>query len=207
MSDTATTEAPISPSPADMPPVITAPAAETPTETPEPEAPAEGTLTPDEREELAKLRAIHKDEQKWERRAKENFEKAKKFDEMELAKKSVEERLIAERDAALATAEAERTERLREKISRETGVPPDRITGSTEDEMRADAESALAWAKEFAKKNNGPVGAPAAAVTGDGKGPQAPAQLTRENLKSMTPQQILEAEKAGRLDALKGLNP
>ena len=30
-------------------------------------------------EELAKLRAIHKDEQKWERRAKENFEKAKKF--------------------------------------------------------------------------------------------------------------------------------
>lgn len=204
MSNTATTEAPISPTPADMPPVV---AVETPTETSEPEAPADGALTPDEREELAKLRAIHKDEQKWERRAKENFEKAKRLDELEMAKKSAEERLIAERDAALATAEAERTERLREKISRETGVPPDRITGATEEDMRADAESALAWAKEFAKKNSGPVGAPAAAVTGDGKGPQAPTQLTQDDLKRMTPQQILDAEKSGRLDALKGLNP
>ena len=189
------------------PPEPAPPAPETPTATETPEAPADGALTADEREELAKLRAIHKDEQKWERRAKENFEKAKRLDELEMAKKSVEERLIAERDAALATAEAERTERLREKISRETGVPPDRITGTTEEDMRADAESALAWAKEFAKKTNGPVGAPAAAVTGDGKGPQAPAQLNQDDLKRMTSQQILEADKAGRLDALKGLNP
>jgi hypothetical protein len=179
---------------------------ETPSATEIPEAPADGTITADEREELAKLRAIHKDEQKWERRAKENFEKAKRLDELEMAKKSVEERLIAERDQALATAETERTERLREKISRETGVPPDRITGATEDDMRADAENALSWAKEFAKKTAGPLGAPAAAVTGDGKGPQAPAQLNRDDLKRMTPQQIIEAEKAGRLDYLKGLN-
>ena len=123
-----------------------------------------------------------------------------------MAKKSVEERLIAERDQALATAESERTERLREKISRETGVPPDRITGNTEGDMRADAENALSWAKEFAKKTNGPVGAPAAAVTGDGRGPQAPAQLNRDDLKRMSSQQILEAEKAGQLNHLKGLN-
>lgn len=186
-----------------MPPAV---AVETSTETPAPEAPADGTLTADEREELAKLRAIHKDEQKWERRAKENFDKAKRLDELELAKKSVEERLIAERDQALAAAESERTERLREKISRETGVPSDRITGATEDDMRDSAESALAWVKEFTAKNTGPVGAPASAVTGDGKGPQPPSQLTRENLKNMTSQQILEADKAGRLDALKGLN-
>jgi hypothetical protein len=189
------------------PPEQAVPAPETPTATETSEAPAsEGTLTADEREELAKLRAIHRDEQKWERRAKENFEKAKRLDELELAKKSVEERLIAERDAALATAESERTERLREKISRETGVPPDRITGTTEDDMRADAESALAWAREFAKKTNGPVGAPAAAVTGDGKGPQPPAQLSRDDLKRMTPQQIIEADRTGRLNYLKGLN-
>jgi hypothetical protein len=84
-----------------MPPVIPTPAVETPTETETPEvATTDGALTADEREELAKLRAIHRDEQKWERRAKENFEKAKRLDELELAKKSVEERLIAERDAA-----------------------------------------------------------------------------------------------------------
>lgn len=189
-----------------MPPVIPTPAVETPTETETPEvATTDGALTADEREELAKLRAIHRDEQKWERRAKENFEKAKRLDELELAKKSVEERLIAERDAALEQAKLERTERLREKISRETSVPADRITGDDEDAMRESAESALAWVKEFTK-NHGPVGAPASAVTGDGKGPQAPAQLAEADLKSMTPQQILEADQAGRLNKLKGIN-
>lgn len=206
MSDTATDT---TPTPAAMPATINVDTAETPTETatPEVEAPTDGTLTADEREELARLRAIHKDEQKWERRAKENFEKAKRLDEIEMAKKSVEERLIAERDAALATAEAERTERLREKISRETQVPPDRITGTTEEDMRDSAESALAWAKEFAKQNGTPLGAPASAVTGDGKAPQGPTQLTRADLKNMTSKQILEADKAGRLDSLKGMNP
>lgn len=190
-----------------MPPVIATPAVETPTETETPEVDTtNGALTADEREELAKLRAIHRDEQKWERRAKENFEKAKRLDELELAKKSVEERLIAERDAALEQAKVERTERLREKISRETSVPADRITGDDEDAMRESAESALAWVKEFTAKNTGPVGAPASAVTGDGKGPQAPAQLTEADLKSMTPKQILEADQAGRLNKLKGIN-
>lgn len=193
-----------------MPAAISVPEPETSTETVTPEVedqPTDGTLTADEREELARLRAIHKDEQKWERRAKENFEKAKRLDEIEMAKKSVEERLIAERDEALANAESERTERLREKISRETQVPPDRITGTTEEDMRDSAESALEWAKEFAKKNGTPLGAPASAVTGDGKAPQGQPQLTRADLKNMSSKQILEADKAGRLDSLKGINP
>jgi len=206
MSETATDK---KPTPANMPPVIDPPVTETPTETttPKVEETDTGGMTDAEREELARLRAIHKDEQKWERRAKENFEKAKRLDEIELAKKSVEERLIAERDAALATAETERTERLREKISRETQVPPDRITGVTEEDMRESAESALAWAKEFAKKNGSPLGAPASAVTGDGKAPQGEPQLTQADLKNLTPQQILDADKAGRLNKLKGINP
>jgi len=206
MSETATD---VKPTPADMPPAIEPQVTETATETktPEVEATNTGGMTDAEREELARLRAIHKDEQKWERRAKENFEKAKRLDEIELAKKSVEERLIAERDAALATAESERTERLREKISRETQVPPDRITGVTEEDMRESAESALSWAKEFAKKNGSPIGAPASAVTGDGNAPKGEPQLTQADLKNLTPQQILDADKAGRLNKLKGINP
>mgnify|MGYP006899567341 CR=1 FL=1 len=206
MSETATD---VKPTPADMPPAIEPQVTETVTETktPEVEATNTGGMTDAEREELARLRAIHKDEQKWERRAKENFEKAKRLDEIELAKKSVEERLIAERDAALATAESERTERLREKISRETQVPPDRITGVTEEDMRDSAESALSWAKEFAKKNGNPIGAPASAVTGDGNAPKGEPQLTQADLKNLTPQQILDADKAGRLNKLKGINP
>ena len=207
MSETATD---VKPTPADMPPAIEPQVTETVTETKTPEVEAtntDGGMTDAEREELARLRAIHKDEQKWERRAKENFEKAKRLDEIELAKKSVEERLIAERDAALATAESERTERLREKISRETQVPPDRITGVTEEDMRESAESALSWAKEFAKKNGNPIGAPASAVTGDGNAPKGEPQLTQADLKNLTPQQILDADKAGRLNKLKGINP
>ena len=77
----------------------------------------------------------------------------------------------------------------------------------TEEDMRESAESALSWAKEFAKKNGSPIGAPASAVTGDGNAPKGEPQLTQADLKNLTPQQILDADKAGRLNKLKGINP
>lgn len=167
-----------------------------------PEAEAPRTATDEEPVDEAKWRALVK---QWKTRAQENFEKAKKFDETELAKKSLEERLIAERDSARAEAESARQERLREKVARETSVPPEQIHGDSEEAMRESADKALAWANSL-KKSTTPATPPASVVTGDGRPPSAGAQIqSRDELKNMTPQQILQADKDGRLNQLKGI--
>lgn len=151
------------------------------------------------------LRSILQEERRWERKAKALQDKARKFDEIEESKKSLEERLISERDDTKRQLEAERLERQRERIARETGVPPEQINGSDEDAMRESAEKALAWANSLRKAQAGSA-PPASTVTGDGNAPSKPGQImTREELKSMTPQQILAADKEGRLDQMKGI--
>lgn len=150
------------------------------------------------------LRNILQGERRWERRAKESLDKARKYDEIEASKKTLEERLIAERDEAQRNLAAERTERTRERVARETGVPPDQITGIDEDAMRESAEKALAWANSL-RKPTATLTPPASTVTGDGKPPAAPGQLTRDELKKMTPQEIIAADRDGRLNNLKGI--
>lgn len=151
------------------------------------------------------LRNILQGERRWERRAKESLDKARKYDEIEASKKTLEERLIAERDEAQRKLAAERTERTRERVARETGVPPDQITGLDEDAMRESAEKALAWANSL-RKPTATLTPPASTVTGDGKPPAKPGQLTRADLKNMTPQEIIAADREGRLDSLKGIS-
>lgn len=171
-----------------------------------------GEVTISELERLARalggedgLRNILQGERRWERRAKESAEKARKFDEIEASKKTLEERLIAERDDAQRLLAAERTERIREKIARETGVPPEQINGADEDAMRESAEKALAWANSV-RKATATLTPPASTVTGDGKPPTRPGQiLSRDELKKMTPQEIIAADREGRLDHLKGI--
>lgn len=85
-----------------------------------------------------------------EKRAKDNAVKAKRLDELEAANKSEFERLQAERDAALKAASDHETRAsaaemaaLRQRIAIEEGLPPkfaSRLTGDSEDELRADAK-------------------------------------------------------------------
>lgn len=101
---------------------------------------------------------------------------------------------------------AERTERLREKVSAAMGVPATQIAGGDEEAMRASANQQLAWARQLMQQAGVPLAAPAANVTSS----QAPHDSgtkqiqSRDELKNMSPQQIQQAHKDGRLDHLMG---
>ncbi|MDM2447988.1 hypothetical protein PP556_24340, partial [Mycobacteroides abscessus] len=99
------------------------------------------------------------------------------------------------------------TERLRSEVARTTGVDPEDIKGGTEEEMR---ESAERWKVRFnarleeaIKSKSAPAAAPAAEVTSDKK-VTGPKQLTRDDLKNMSPKAIREARESGQLDELMG---
>jgi hypothetical protein len=134
----------MSTTPTETTPPAAAPA--TPPAAPTPAPPAQATpaepATPpaQEADELSQLKA---EARKWEQRAKENFEKAKKFDDLEEASKTE-----AQKQAdALTKAQSELNEyKQREQVaawakevSTETGVPADLLRGSTKEELTAHA--------------------------------------------------------------------
>lgn len=188
----------------------------------DPVAPKDGALTPektgmsaDEVAELNRLRKIHADESKWEKRAKANFEDAEKLRSLmkELGgDKAAEFDPKAELDKLRNEVLSERTERIRADVARTEKVPPKYVLGSTEEEMRASAEeyrNDLQQLVEEAIKATGktPAAPPASTVTSDGK-IAGPEQITsREQLNAMPPQEILKAQKEGRLDHLMGKKP
>jgi len=106
---------------------------------------------------------------------------------------------------------SERQARLISEVARTEGVEPEDIRGDTEDEMR---ESALKFKERYearvladveaALKARNPSAPPVSTVTADGK-ISGPEQITsREQLKNMTPLQIMAAQNEGRLDHLLG---
>jgi hypothetical protein len=200
----------------ETPPAV--PAAE-PSKTPEkpttPEAPAAtGTLTPDERTELEQLRTRNSQASKWENRSKANAKKLR--DLAEAAGLDVSELNLSEFDPKVEfdklrnDFESSERERTRSEVARTEGVDLEDVHGNTEEEMRASAqrikariEAAITKALEAADKTP-PSAAPASTVTSDGK-ITGPVQITsQDELKKMTTQQILQAEKDGRLDQLLG---
>jgi hypothetical protein len=104
--------------------------------------------------------------------------------------------------------ESERTARLRSDVARETGVDPEDIHGSTEEEMRASAER---WTQRFnqrldeaLKAKNVPAAPPASTVTSDGK-ITGPEQITsKDQLAKLSPADRMKAYRDGRLDGLLG---
>ncbi|WP_078278541.1 hypothetical protein [Mycobacteroides franklinii] len=178
------------------------------TKAPKSEAKSDG-LTAEERQELEKLRATRVEERRWEKRAKENYDDATKWREL-LEKSGGDKKEFdprAEIDKIRTELTTERTERLRSEVARITGVDPEDIKGGTEEEMR---ESAERWKARFnerleaaIKSKSAPAAAPAAEVTSDKK-VTGPKQLTRDELKNMSPKAIREARESGQLDELMG---
>lgn len=84
---------------------------------------------------------------KWEARAKENLDKAKKFDELEDSQKSEIQKLTDAHQAAEARAAKAEADALRYRIASRKGlsdVQAKRLLGETEEELEADAEELLA---------------------------------------------------------------
>jgi len=175
-------------------PIIPAtPAAPVPTPPAAQPTPPPADLTP--AQELAKAVA---ESRKWEARAKENTDAAAKWAAAEEANKSDAQKLT---DRAIA-AEAKVAEAERKAFAAVKGIPASLIHGTTEAEWEAAATEALTWRGEAPK----PPAAPSA--TGQGKVGDpigaAGGQITDAELEAMTPTQINEARRAGRLKTVLG---
>lgn len=109
--------------------------------------------------DLPDYKAMYEDavaqSRKWEKRSKENAEKAKRLDEIEQASKSVEDRLAAlEAENAKLTQEKVRRQ-LVDKVAAETGVSRDIVASLNATDEDALTEQAQAIANAYK-----PTGAP-----------------------------------------------
>lgn len=139
---------------------------------------------------------------KWEARAKADHELANKWREYEDTQKSEHEKLADELARTKAEASQAAAELLRLKIAAEKGITGDAtklLKGSTQEELEAEADLLLSLIADQSKpkspKPDENQGKPATPVLG---------QLTQADLKTMKPEEIVQARADGRLDQLLG---
>lgn len=135
-----------------------------------------------------------------EARMKENSEKARLYDEAQEQGKSELQKAQEAAAKAEARAAAMEAEAMRAKVAAATGVDADLLSGSSEEELRASAERLLAW-----RGAQVPKGAPATDAGVRGDEIRAARQLTREDLKKMSPAEIIKARQDGQLNNIMGL--
>lgn len=88
---------------------------------------------------------------KWEKRSKENAEKAKAYDELQEQsktelQKAQEQAAAYKKQVDDMTAKAQ-MDAARAKVANETGVPAELIAGEDEESMRAFANAVASWGK------------------------------------------------------------
>lgn len=140
--------------------------------------------------------------------AKNNSAAAQKLAELENANKSEIEKATARAEAAEKERDAIRVDALRNAVALSKGLTPTqakRLVGTTQEELEADADELLADLKSLT-----PPVTPAA-PSSDGQGNQgdpvgAVKQITsHDDLKSMSPEEIVKAKDEGRLNTLLGI--
>jgi len=99
---------------------------------------------------------------KWETRSKANAEKAKKYDEMEEAKKTLEERVASIEAANKALSDEKERAKLVKAVAKATGVPESIVSTLS----ATDEESMTAQAQAIAENYKTPGGAPKAPEAG-----------------------------------------
>ena len=177
------------------------PVPETPVEAPKPtppavvDAPAAPVQLPDDHP-LVKTLAAQKEQMK-ELRAK-----ATRLDEIEEAQKTEAQKLLERAEAAEKLAAEAQAKALRAEIAAAKGVPVELLKGSTAEALEKEADALLAF-----KGTTPPPPVPSADGQGElGTPIGGGKQLTSEDLKGMSPQEIIAAQEAGLLRDLLGHN-
>lgn len=144
---------------------------------------------------------------KWENRAKAakaDVDDASKWREYEASQKSDHEKLADQLAEAQANASEANAKLARYEVASLKGIPAealDLLTGSSREDLEAQADKLLSLIAEQSKpkspKPDELQGKPTASQAG---------QLTEADLKGMSPEQIMEAKKAGRLNTVLGIN-
>lgn len=147
--------------------------------------------------ELEKWKAMSR---KNEARAKENAEKAGLYDEASEKSKSDLQKAIERAEKAEARAAQAERANAKSRVAAQKGIDPDLLPDGDEDTITQAADRLIAW-RDAAK----PKGTPAAAAGERGEKVGDVKQLTRDDLKSMSPREIMAAQKKGQLaDLMKG---
>ena len=133
-------------------------------------------------------------------RAKENAEKARLFDEHEEQGKTELQKALDKAAQAEARVKALEVQAVRAQVAAAKGVDVDLLSGSTLEELEASADRLLAW-----RGAQIPKGAPASDAGHRGEEIRSSKQLTREDLKTMSAEQINQARRAGQLNDVMGL--
>lgn len=170
-------------------------------------APAQETPVADGAAEKAQETDWEAEARKWkelsrknEHRMKENAEKARLYDEAQEKGKSELQKAQEAAAKAEARAAALESKVLRAQVAAAKGVDADLLSGSTLEELEASADRLLAW-----RGAQIPKGAPATDAGVRGEQIRAVKQLTREDLKKMSPSEILKARKDGQLNNIMGI--
>lgn len=135
-----------------------------------------------------------------EARAKENAEKARLFDEREEQGKSELQKALDKAAQAEARVKALEVQATRAQVAAAKGVDVYLLSGSTLEELEASADRLLAW-----RGAQTPKGAPSSDAGVRGEEIRSSKQLTREDLKTMSAEQINQARRAGQLNRMMGL--
>ena len=160
-------------------------------------ADAETAQTTDWEAEARKWKDLSR---KNEARAKDNAEKARLYDKAQEEGKSELQKALDAAQKAESRAAALEAQVLRAKVAAAKGVDADLLAGSTQEELEESADRLLAWRGDKTPK------APPSSDAGDrGTQIKGASQLTREDLRSMSPAEIVKAHKDGRLNTLKGI--
>ena len=135
-----------------------------------------------------------------EARMKENAEKARLYDEAQEQGKSELQKALDKAAQAEARAAALESKVLRAQVAAAKGVDADLLSGSTQEELEASADRLLAW-----RAAQIPKGAPASDAGPRGEEIRSSKQLTREDLKKMSPSEIIKARQDGQLNNIMGI--
>lgn len=135
-----------------------------------------------------------------ESRMKENAEKARLYDEAQEQGKSELQKALDKAAQAEARVKALEVQAVRAQVAAAKGVDVDLLSGSTLEELEASADRLLAW-----RGAQIPKGAPATDAGHKGDEIRSSKQLTREDLKTMSAEQINQARRAGQLNEVMGL--
>ncbi|MGV9364518.1 hypothetical protein [Amycolatopsis sp. NPDC003731] len=157
-------------------------------------APAGGEV--DYKAEAEKWKALSR---KNEATAKANADAAKKLADIEAAQLSETEKLTKRVEAAEARAAELELKALKAEVAAEKNLPANLLNGTTREELETHADELIRF-RGPAGTNDFGAGKTGTKDISDGKS----GQLTRDDLKKMSPAEIVEAKKAGRLDAVLG---
>lgn len=144
---------------------------------------------------------------KWENRAKAakaDSDDASKWREYEAAQKPIQERMAEELAQTKAAASEAAAKLLRYEIASAKGITGEAtklLKGSTQEELEAEADLLNALIANQSK--------PKTPMPDENMGKPAPSsvgQLTKEDLKSMSPREINDAKAAGKLNDILGIN-